>query len=193
VEEVRDAYQLTPGKTALFLGGIDSRKGLEFLLQSVKRVQDKDPDFRLLVAGAGADINYVLGAKGDGVSLEYLGRLEGEEKALALKACDFIVAPEWVGLIATDALAAGRPIATTHHYSHAPEFAYLEDNRHRVTSEHDPSAYASLILNLIHRPEHLKELQQRCAYRGHDYSIESMGKHFVAGILQWSHQDLKRD
>lgn len=193
VREFRQTHKLTPGKTALFMGGIDSRKGLEFLIQSVERIQELEPEFRLLVAGAGSDVGKVLEATENGISLEYLGRLEGEEKALALETCDFVLTPTWVGLVATDALAAGKPIATTDHHSHAPEIAYLEDGRHRVTSEHSPSAFAAMVVCLIRDPGRLQRLQQACDSRGYQYSIESMGQRFVSGIVEWSRLDLNRD
>ena len=190
VDTFRTTHSLVHGKTGLFLGGIDSRKGIDFLIQAVRQIQIDEPDFRLLVAGAGSEVELVRIAQTHGLAMTYLGPLEGTEKALALAACDFLLIPQWVGLVATDALAAGRPVVTTDHYTHAPEFSYLHEGTTRLTSEHEVKAYANLVVKLIRDPDSLESMQTHCYQEGANFSIQSMGANFVEGITNWAERDL---
>ena len=191
VDSFRTTHSLIRGKTGLFLGGIDSRKGIDFLLRAVRQIQIDEPDFRLLVAGAGSEVELVGVAQTQGLAITYLGPLVGTEKALALAACDFLLIPQWVGLVATDALAAGKPIVTTHHYTHAPEFAYLDEGTSRLTAEHEVNAYSSLVRKLIRDPDRLQSMQTNCYEIGANFSIQLMGANFVRGITEWAERDLR--
>jgi glycosyltransferase involved in cell wall biosynthesis len=180
----RERYDLTSGHTGLFIGGIDQRKGIDFLLQTVSEVARVVPTFRLLIAGSGAD-EQVQAAQDSGLPVRLLGPLEGASKALAFANCDFVLIPEWVGLAAVDALAAGRPVVTTDHPSHAPEFDYLVQNQTKVQSSHDVNAYSSTIVKLIADPDWLGRLQKSCAEQSSNFSIERMSRNFIRGIESW--------
>ncbi|MDC3376475.1 glycosyltransferase family 4 protein, partial [Candidatus Nanopelagicales bacterium] len=190
VDAFRTIHRLVHGKTGLFLGGIDSRKGIDFLIQAVRQIQIDEPDFRLLVAGAGSEVELVKVAETHGLAMTYLGPLTGTKKALALAACDFLLIPQWVGLVATDALAAGKPIVTTDHYTHAPEFSYLHEGTTRLAAAHDVTAYANLAVELIRDPDLLQSMQTHCFQEGANFSIQSMGANFVGGITDWAQRDL---
>jgi len=190
VDAFRTTHSLVHGKTGLFLGGIDSRKGIDFLIQAVRQIQIDEPDFRLLVAGAGSEVELVRLTQTHGLAMTYLGPLEGTEKALALAACDFLLLPQWVGLVATDALAAGRPVVTTDHYTHAPEFSYLCEGTTRLTADHEVKAYANSVVKLIRDSDRLQMMQTHCYQDGANFSIESMGANFVEGITNWAERDL---
>lgn len=182
---VRATHDLTIGHTGLFIGGIDSRKGVDLLLRAASIVASKVPRFRLLVVGAGSEADHVLSAQETGSTIRYLGPLQGMRKASILAVSDFIMLPEWVGLAAVDALAAGLPVVTTAHTSHAPEFEYLSEGKTSLVALHNVDDYSRLVTDLIQDQERLEQMKESSKVAGQDYSIENMVRNFTRGVQQW--------
>jgi len=185
VADFRTRLGLSIGKTALFIGGVDDAKGISFLLDAAPRIAEMLPGFTLLVAGDGARRSDVQQAESGGAPIRYLGRLDGCDKALALRVADVMAIPEWIGLVAIDSLTAGRPIVTTHHHSHSPEHEYLEDGVTCVYSAHDPADYAANVVKLLEDNARLESMRAACLIRSEDFSIELMADAFLRGILAW--------
>ncbi|MGB7964243.1 MAG: glycosyltransferase family 4 protein, partial [Propionicimonas sp.] len=175
--------QLVAGKTGIFLGGLDGAKRLDLLLDAAERVAAVDAEFVLLVAGSGVDADRVRTLAGVKRWLRYLGRLDGEEKAVALASSDFIMIPDNIGLIATDSFAAGKPIVTTAGTSHGPEFAYLTDDVTALIGEPDIAQYVASVTRLMHDPELLGRLSKNCLLESQNYSLELMADLFVNGVV----------
>lgn len=186
VTPFRQALGLVRGRTALFIGGVDDSKGIDFLLESVHLVGGRMPEFTMLVGGAGRALPRVLAAQSSGERIRSLGRLDDDEKARALAACDILTIPEWIGLVAVDSLVAGRPIVSTRHHSHSPEHEYLRNGRTAVFADHHPESYADAIVDLLEDERRLARMQLACADDAAAYSIEGMVNAFMAGILAWS-------
>ena len=186
VEAFQRLHGLTPGRTALFLGGVDRAKGVDFLLESARRAGARLPGFVLLIGGAGEDLPKVREAQAHGAPIRALGRLEGAEKALALRTANVLAIPEWIGLVAVDSLVSGVPIASTWHPSHSPEHAYLVPGETAIFVDHDASAYAQSLVELLTAPERLTAMQARCVKDSAQYSLDRMVDAFVEGILGWN-------
>lgn len=182
----REEHGLTKGKVGLFLGGVDEKKGIPFLLDSAREVGRRIPDFKLVVGGAGSMVEEVQSRQAHGEPIVYLGRLDGSRKALALACADVMLVPEWVGLVAVDSLAACVPVVTTHHPSHSPEFAYLTEGETSVVTEHDVSIYAEAVSALLDAPERLDRMGAAARGRGAGLTIEEMSRRFASGILAWA-------
>jgi glycosyltransferase involved in cell wall biosynthesis len=181
----RRRHGLVEGRTALFLGGVDADKGIDFLVESAVKVREQVPDFALLVAGAGASEDWVRSRQSQGAPVVPLGRVDGSRKALALRAADIMMIPQWVGLVAVDSLVAGRPIITTAHPSHSPEFVYLQSGRNALISSHDVDAYAATVIRILTTPSELAALQQHARDDSHHYSMTHMVSRFANGIRSW--------
>lgn len=188
-DDTRDAWSrslgLSPGRTALFLGGVDKAKGIDFLLESAEIAARMLPGFVLLVGGAGAQLPDVQSAQARGAPVRALGRLDGHAKALALRAADVLAIPEAIGLVAVDCLVAGRPIVSTASSLNGPEGDYLEDGTTAIVADHEPAAYARALTDLLRSPEQLKAMQQACLREAPKYSLDSMVDRFVEGVLSW--------
>jgi len=176
---------LVPGQTGVFLGGIDERKGIALLLDVAKKVAQEIPAFKLLVGGDGELAGFVKDRQRSGEPIEYLGRLDGHEKALALSASDLALIPEWVGLVAVDALTAGVPIVTTHHHSHAPEIEYLVQGETVTFAAHSAWDMAREVTQLLRDSRRLERMQHNCLGASESFSIENMVGNFVNGINLW--------
>lgn len=107
----------------------EPRKGLEVLLKALPNIARVFPEFRLLIAGPGEGVD-VMQSVNPALRnrLQFLGRINDEEKAAFLKSLDVYVAPntggESFGIILTEAMAAGVPIVA----SDIPAFKYLLDD-----------------------------------------------------------------
>ena len=103
----------------IFLGRIDPKKGLEFLLQACASLPRDS--FHLIIAGAG-QIEYEAAMKQRIRDLQmesstvWAGFLQGDAKTLALRAADVFVLPshsESFGIAVAEAMSAGCAIITT--------------------------------------------------------------------------------
>ena len=186
LSKFRATHGLTVGRTGLFLGGLDGRKGIAFLLEAAEEIARRLPGFVLLVGGSGEDAAKVASVQQRGGPVRHLGRLDGPSKALALAASDVLVIPEWVGLVAVDSLAAGRPVMTTDHPSHSPEFEYLVPGETVVVSRHDAAAFAASVADTLSSPDLLERMRGACLTAAEHLSIEAMAGRFAAGIVAWT-------
>jgi glycosyltransferase involved in cell wall biosynthesis len=181
----RSRLNLKPGKTALFIGGVDARKGIDFLMESAWEIERQLPGFVLLVAGAGAQAEVVEGVQRSGGPVRYLGRVDGDAKALAIAAADLFMIPEWIGLVAVDSLVSGRPIVTTRHDSHSPEFEYLRADSNAVVTEHEIAAYCAGVIALLRDPSLREQLGTQGQYDSLELTMERLVGNYVMGILRW--------
>lgn len=108
-------------RTLLFLGRVHVVKGLDMLLSAWREVQDKFPDWRLVIAGGDDGYNGVSGylaelkalAKQQGLKrVEFPGPIYGEHKMNAFRDADLYVLPsrsENFAMTVAEALAVGTP------------------------------------------------------------------------------------
>lgn len=185
IDRFKREFGLSPGLTGVFIGGIDSRKGIDFLLDTVAKVELDFPEFQVLFVGEGADTVKVDAYERSGGHVKHLGRLQGREKALALKCSDFMVVPQWVGLVALDSLVSGCPIITTRDSSHSPEFSYLTADKTCLISDPDVESYAESIKWAINNPSKLREMSDQGRLDSKQYSIQSMAESFTNGVQAW--------
>lgn len=99
---------------------LESRMGLDRLLDASHHLLREGLKFHLVVGGSGSlqsTLEKQARTLGLSNSVTFLGRVEDRELALAYAACDAFVLPtaelECFGLIALEALSAGRPVLAT--------------------------------------------------------------------------------
>jgi len=190
---LRQHHRLLPGRTALFLGGMDTLKRIPFLLQSARHIADRLPGFRLLVAGDGADRGLLSAEASLGNSpVVALGHTVGRQVALLGAVSDVMLMPGRVGLCAVDSFVLRTPILTTDWSWHAPEFEYLDNGRNAVVTPNDQEAYAAAVLTLLNDPVRLGSLRSACRQDADDYTIDSMAARFCDGLLKMPSQATKR-
>jgi glycosyltransferase involved in cell wall biosynthesis len=170
------------GSTALYLGGLDTYKRIAFLLDSAAIAHQKLSDFRLLIAGNGSDQPLVEKFVAQNSWAIYLGRVQGRDKARALRAAQAIAIPGVVGLVAVDSLVACTPIVTTDHPLHAPEFDYLADGTTAVVTANDEQSYADGLVALLADLPRQQAMSKRCGMEAQRYTLEHMVSGFLAGV-----------
>ncbi len=106
----------TAKKTILYVGRLEGRKGVTFLLSAFKRLHDKHPDTQLYIGGKGPDMAMLekqADDEGTG-AVTFLGYLEDGYKKELLQRADLFVSPaingESFGVILIEALASGQVV-----------------------------------------------------------------------------------
>jgi phosphatidyl-myo-inositol alpha-mannosyltransferase len=100
-------------KTILYVGRLESRKGVKYLIQAFAHLQTREPHIRLQIVGAGPDREkleqevHELGAE----HVEFLGFVDAATKVRLLHEADLFCAPsvfgESFGVVLLEAMAAG--------------------------------------------------------------------------------------
>ncbi|BBZ38953.1 glycosyltransferase family 4 protein [Mycobacterium conspicuum] len=107
-----------PGKTVLFLGRYDEpRKGMAVLLEALPKVVERFADVQLLVVGRG-DEDQLRAQAGELVGhLRFLGLVDDDVKAAAMRSADVYCAPntggESFGIVLVEAMAAGTAVVAS--------------------------------------------------------------------------------
>ncbi|MEU9173151.1 glycosyltransferase [Streptomyces sp. NPDC048420] len=187
--ELRERHRLVAGRTALFVGGLDTPKRIGFLLECARRLGTALPGFRLLVAGDGADRELVAAAVGTDSPVVALGHRVARDVALLGAVSDVMLMPGRVGLCAVDSFALRTPILTTDWPWHAPEFEYLQDGRNAVVTRDDVAAYAAAVQALLTDRARLASLRLACREDAIDYTVDGMAARFCNGLLGMLERD----
>ena len=182
VDFFADAQPNSDWKKPLNIGFIgrfsEPRKGLGVLLEALPNVARIFPEFRLLIAGPGEgleamqSINPALRNR-----LQFLGRINDEEKASFLKSLDLYVAPntggESFGIILAEAMAAGVPIVA----SDIPAFRFLlDDGKYgALFANENADELSRKIIQLLHNPDQRDALSQAGTERSQRFDWKNVG------------------
>lgn len=173
-----------PGQTALFIGSLYPEKRLKFLLEAAALVNRERPNFTLLIAGDGPDREFVAAAASEAPYIQFLGRLDGEARALALRASNCVLMPGLVGLGILDAFAAEAPMITTAHGFHSPEIEYLTSGVNGILLPEDTTSqeYAQAVIHFLDDQALQLQLRQGCQETASRITNEAMVENFRRGV-----------
>lgn len=107
-------------RNILFLGRLEKRKGVPFLLEAFAAVKRQMPDTRLLIVGRDGGLREVCERYVESQGLEdviFLGPVPDDQKVRYFKTADVYCAPntgaESLGIVLLEAMAAGVPIVAS--------------------------------------------------------------------------------
>ena len=112
-------------KNILYLGRLEKRKGIEYLIDAYRLVQNKHPEVILKIAGSGVKRKslekYVQQNSISGV--EFLGYVAEEDKPLLMEDATVYCSPapygESFGIVLLEAMAVGTPVVAGNNVGYA--------------------------------------------------------------------------
>lgn len=163
-------------RTILFIGRLERRKGLKYLLDAFARLND--PSCRLLIAGNGPDRQkleeYTRKLKLDNV--EYLGFVSQAKKLELLAEADVFCSPavygESFGIVLLEAMAAGVPVVAANN----PGYASVMQGR----------GFISLV-----DPKDIEQFAKRLALMLYDEELAELWRKWALEcVRQFSYKDV---
>jgi len=125
IVEFRSRATRNAGTSALFIGGLDASKRIDFLLDAARHARELEPTFTLVIVGRGPLEDVVRQAADERGGIRLISQARGRDLAELAASADMIWMPGRVGLVAVDAIALGLPVHTVRHGLHAPEIEML--------------------------------------------------------------------
>ncbi len=185
----------------LFVGRLEKRKGLPYLIEAFALVRQAIPQARLLVVGAYDRLDklpYMLQARQLKLSgIHFIGRVDDADLARYYRTATLFCAPstgmESFGMILLEAMAAGTPIVASN----------IDGYREVVTDgaegllapPEDPSALAQTLIALLNDPDRRQAMSAAGSRKaaGYDWSViaQRVLDHY-AGLLERHRHRLKR-
>jgi phosphatidyl-myo-inositol alpha-mannosyltransferase len=156
----------------LFVGRLEERKGLLYLLRAFRSLRRTGVEARLLVVGAGPQERearrYVATRRLGGV--EFLGRVSDTEKLQLFRTADVFCSPatgrESFGVVLLEAMAAGAPIVCSD--IHGYKGVVKRDEQALLVPPGEVQPLADALLRLLRDPG----LRARMGQAGRERSIE---------------------
>jgi len=99
-----------------FIGRLDKRKGVIYLLKAFRRLKKKNDNVRLIIGGKGEELKKVKRycRKYRLEDVEILGYIKEEDKPRFFSTCDIFCSPalygESFGIVLVEAMASGKPV-----------------------------------------------------------------------------------
>ncbi|AKB29739.1 hypothetical protein MSSIT_3020 [Methanosarcina siciliae T4/M] len=152
--DLRSKLGLQDKKIILYLGRVIERKGLGYLLNSLKMLEKDNVNDFLLVAGDGPDRNKYEKMVADlGLNnVLFVGQIEEKEKASYYNVCDLFVLPSifydysyepW-GLVINEAMAFSKPVIATNAVGASLDMIKNEYNGFVVEEKNIEELYESI-------------------------------------------------
>ncbi len=180
VRQFKEIHGLSDS-TAIYIGGLDRDKRLGFLFEAAQIVHERDPMFRLLIAGNGSERDAVRNKADKLPYVHYLGPLFGEAKAVAMKSARVLAMPGRVGLVAVDSFVAGLPMVTTDWPWHAPEFEYLRHGQNSWVTRDSVEDFANGLHQILGDELLRNSLEAGCHVDARRYTLDAMVRNFLDG------------
>ncbi|HEX8940122.1 MAG TPA: glycosyltransferase family 4 protein [Candidatus Limnocylindrales bacterium] len=160
----------------LFVGRLEDRKGLPYLLRAFRILRKTGHDCRLLVVGSGPQERearrYVLTRRLRNV--EFLGRVGDDEKAQLFRTADVFVSPatgrESFGIVLLEAMAAGAPVVCSD--IHGYKGVVHRDEQALLVPPRDAKALAAAIGRLLADDALRARLTENGRRRAEEFSWE---------------------
>lgn len=153
-------------KSILYVGRLEQRKGVKYLIQAFSLLQQKDPNVSLIIAGSGPD-REKLEMLVDDLELRnvtFLGYVSDEEKRKLFRTSDLFCAPaiygESFGVVLLEAMASGLVTVAGDNPGYASVMQGL--GALSLIDPHDSDEFARRLQLLLNEPD-LRKLWRKWA------------------------------
>jgi phosphatidylinositol alpha-mannosyltransferase len=168
----------------LFVGRLEDRKGLSYLLRGYHRLRKRHVDARLIVVGSGPRLReyrrYVATRRIRDV--EFVGHVPLEAKLRYYASADIFCAPstgqESFGIVLLEAMAAGLPIVASD--IHGYKNVVTRDQEGYLVEPKNPTAIAAALYKLAGDPDLRHRMGEAGRAKAPEYSWERVTQQVVA-------------
>ncbi len=181
---LRPASQAPPAEGLfrfLYLGRVESAKGIDVLLRAFAQVAAAVPHARLDVAGSGTRIDALRQAYSALPQVQFHGHVTGPAKAELITQADVLVMPSIVrevfGNSIIEAFAFGKPVLATR-IGGMPELVHPGQTGLLVEPD-DVDGLAQALCELAAAPEHVRDMAPACAAAAYDYTLETVTDRYL--------------
>ncbi len=168
----------TEGKTILFVGRHEPRKGLAVLIEAMDHLGS---DVRLWVGGDGPETGRLQALTAEKPRIEWLGRLSDLEKARRIRAADVFCAPslhgESFGVVLLEAMAASTPIVA----SDLPGYCHVArpGQEALLVAPGDVTALAAALEQALGGGTTVDEMVARADIRASHFSMDRLAERYA--------------
>ncbi|MBV9326605.1 MAG: glycosyltransferase family 4 protein [Chloroflexi bacterium] len=168
--------ELSDGRpTVLFVGRLEKRKGLRFLLRAWPMVLKRQPEARLVVVGRGRPLEgYRRFAERHGwgpSDVKFAGYVAAEDLPRYYQACDVFCAPntgqESFGIVLLEAMAAGAPIVASDIPGYRDVVTSGEEGL--LVERQNPGALADAVCRLLGNPELRASMRRAGQFKAREF------------------------
>ena len=170
----------------LFVGRLEKRKGVSYLLEAYKRVRQEIPNSRLIIVGPGTRLRgkYERQVKRSGLKdVVFVGYVSYDELPRYYKTADIFCAPaigwESFGIILLEAMAMGKPIVASNIDGYASLVTHGVEGL--LVPPRDKEMLAQALITLMASESLRQEMGARGRVKAADYSWE----HIVRRVLNY--------
>jgi phosphatidyl-myo-inositol alpha-mannosyltransferase len=170
--------------TVLFVGRIEKRKGLAYLIRAYQELRTDLPDVRILVVGragrAGRAYQRYVRAHGLG-GIEFAGEVSATDLPRYYQSCDVFCSPatsgESFGMVLLEAMALGKPVVATaiDGYRQVME----DDVQGRLVASRDAAGLAAALRELLNSSALRRRMGAQGKVTAAAYSWERVSAHLL--------------
>jgi phosphatidylinositol alpha-mannosyltransferase len=170
----------------LFVGRLEKRKGLDYLLEAHKHIKQEIPNSRLIVVGPGTRLRnkYEKRVARNGLKdVVFVGCVSHDELPRYYNTADIVCAPatgkESFGIVLLEAMALGKPVVASNIDGYASIMTHGAEGL--LVPPKDKKALAQALLSLMES----KSLRQQMGARGRLTAAEYDWKRVVQRVLDY--------
>ncbi len=165
----------------LFVGRLEKRKGLNYLLEAYKQVKREIPNSRLIVVGPGTRLRKKYEKqvkKNDLKDVVFAGYVSDDELPRYYKTADIYCAPatggESFGIVLLEAMAVGKPIIASNIEGYANVVAHNVEGL--LVPPKDGGKLAQALISLLSDKSLRQQMGDRGRVKAQDYSWEHIAQ-----------------
>jgi phosphatidylinositol alpha-mannosyltransferase len=177
----------------LFVGRLEKRKGVKYLLQAFATVKKEMPNTRLLIVGppTRAARGYKRWVKETGLpDVEFVGYVSYDDLARYHHTADIVCAPatgnESQGIVLLEAMAAGRPLIASNIEGYASVLTHGVEGL--LVMPKDAGALAAALLELLADPTRRQEMAEKGRLRAQEFRWERVSQRVLTYYEQLQYQ-----
>ena len=168
----------------LYVGRLSWEKGVDVLIESVRRISDTRPDIGLLIVGDGPERESLKEQARHLPQVFFLGFKDWKQLPSYYAAADLLILPsrrdQW-GLVVNEAMASGLPVMATEKVGAAQDLI-LEGQTGFVVPEDNAAALASAIDRACQSVERLRAMGERAQHLIETWNYDATLSGFHQGL-----------